>query len=264
MSALGVPLAASPSLAALRRCPLVPLAAVGASALVIGIGDQKPDMFSDPLSRSSASARADRRLVGRAAARVGARRSSTRWLDAARAAGVAAAASASATRARRPPARAADAVERFKYDFRLFRARYPWVTTFATWNEANHCGEPTCHRPAAGRRLLPRDEPGVPALHDPRAPRCSTCPTWPRGSTSSRSASARAVAALLGPAQLHRRQPDAHDRHAHAAAPHQGQIWFTETGGIVGRRNRSQGRLPGVAARTPRPPPAGSSTSSSR
>ena len=25
-----------------------------------------------------------------------------------------------------------------------FHERYPWVKTFATWNEANHCGEPTC------------------------------------------------------------------------------------------------------------------------
>jgi hypothetical protein len=26
------------------------------------------------------------------------------------------------------------------------RKRFPRATTFATWNEANHCGEPTCHR----------------------------------------------------------------------------------------------------------------------
>ena len=37
--------------------------------------------------------------------------------------------------------------ERLLYEFRRFRARYPWVTDYASWNEANHCGEPTCHRP---------------------------------------------------------------------------------------------------------------------
>jgi hypothetical protein len=36
----------------------------------------------------------------------------------------------------------------FAYEFQLFRNRYPWVRAFATWNEANHCGEPTCKRVA--------------------------------------------------------------------------------------------------------------------
>ena len=34
----------------------------------------------------------------------------------------------------------------FAYYFKLFRKRYPWIKTFASWNEANHCGEPTCRR----------------------------------------------------------------------------------------------------------------------
>jgi hypothetical protein len=32
------------------------------------------------------------------------------------------------------------------FEFRKLRERYPWVKTYATWNEANHCGEPVCHR----------------------------------------------------------------------------------------------------------------------
>ena len=32
-------------------------------------------------------------------------------------------------------------------EFRRFRARYPWVTDYVTWNEANHCSQPTCRRP---------------------------------------------------------------------------------------------------------------------
>ena len=35
-------------------------------------------------------------------------------------------------------------------------------TSSPTWNEANHCGEPTCHRPRARRRLLPQAAPRVP------------------------------------------------------------------------------------------------------
>ena len=63
-----------------------------------------------------------------------------------------------------PPAAVA---ERLLYEFRRFRARYPWVTDYASWNEANHCGEPTCHRPdlvAAYWRAAHR----VPDVPDPR------------------------------------------------------------------------------------------------
>ena len=52
--------------------------------------------------------------------------------------------------------------ERLLYEFRRLRARYPWVTDYASWNEANHCGEPTCHRPelvAAYWRKLRRECP---------------------------------------------------------------------------------------------------------
>ncbi|HEY7935317.1 MAG TPA: hypothetical protein VID48_15965 [Solirubrobacteraceae bacterium] len=38
---------------------------------------------------------------------------------------------------------------RFGVAFRRFRAQFPWVGDFATWNEANYCGEPTCKQ--AGR-----------------------------------------------------------------------------------------------------------------
>jgi hypothetical protein len=37
--------------------------------------------------------------------------------------------------------------EEFAEHFRAFRERYPHVTQFSVWNEANHCGQPTCNRP---------------------------------------------------------------------------------------------------------------------
>lgn len=37
--------------------------------------------------------------------------------------------------------------EEFADQFRAFRERYPHVTQFSVWNEGNHCGQPTCHRP---------------------------------------------------------------------------------------------------------------------
>src|SRR5262249_2092600 len=34
-------------------------------------------------------------------------------------------------------------VATFKREFLRFRARYPWVKDYLTWNEANHCSQPT-------------------------------------------------------------------------------------------------------------------------
>ena len=51
----------------------------------------------------------------------------------------------------------------------------------------------------------------------------------------------------LGPAQLHRRQPLPHHGHEGAAqgGAAKGKIWFTETGGLVVRRNGSRIAFPG-------------------
>jgi hypothetical protein len=38
-------------------------------------------------------------------------------------------------------------VATFENEFLAFRARYPWVEDYLTWNEANHCSQPTCRRP---------------------------------------------------------------------------------------------------------------------
>src|SRR5918912_3043082 len=117
--------------------------AAPAQALTVGIADNKPDMFLDP--RFAAAG------IGQARLSVGWDVLSSpweteqldQWLNAARAAHVDPLVSFGHSRADR---RALPTPERFLFEFRRFRARYPWVTTFATWNEANHCGEPTCHR----------------------------------------------------------------------------------------------------------------------
>jgi hypothetical protein len=114
-----------------------------ASALVVGIADQKPDMFTD--------SRFDMLGVRHARINVGWDVLTSdwqvaeldRWMFFARMQDVQPLVSFGHSRTRR---RDLPSPARLKYEFRRFRARYPWVTTFATWNEANHCGEPTCHR----------------------------------------------------------------------------------------------------------------------
>ena len=108
------------------------LGAPGAGALTIGIADQKADMLGD------LSVPWDALEVPYA------RQALDEWMQAAHAEGVSPLISFghSAANRRRLPT-----PERFLYEFRRFRAAYPWARDFATWNEANHCGEPTCHRP---------------------------------------------------------------------------------------------------------------------
>lgn len=131
---------------------------------------------------------------------------------------------------------------RLSHEFRIFRRRFPWVTDFATWNEANLCGPPTCHRVGlvvawyrAMRRVCPRchilatevlDIPGMDSyvrefirlnhgqpsywgLHDYV------------GANRLSDASTRAMARIVS-----------------------GQIWLTETGGLVSRRNFSRVTFP--------------------
>ena len=209
-------------------------------SVLVGIADQKPDMFKD------------RRFgeLGIATARlsVGWDVLTSRWqtaeldawLQASRGAGVDPLISFGHSRTRR---RLLPTPERFKYEFRQFRARYPWVRIFATWNEANHCGEPTCNRPelvAAYYRAL-RDE-------------CRSCTILPAELLDMPNIG-RYVLAMrrkLGYTPklwgLHNyveanRFTTARLRAMLDATPG-AELWLTETGGLVARSNNSTTDIP--------------------
>jgi hypothetical protein len=55
-------------------------------------------------------------------------------------------------------------VDDFAETVAAFRARYPWIREFATWNEPNHCSQPTCRDPAR-----------VAAFYNLLRARCSDC-----------------------------------------------------------------------------------------
>ena len=120
------------------------LVPASASALVIGIADQKPDMFSSPLFNSLKVQYARVAISWDAMEHPWETEEVDAWMDGAREAGVIPLVGFGHSRTDR---RKLPTPSRLKYDFQQFRKRYPWVTNFATWNEANHCGEPTCHRP---------------------------------------------------------------------------------------------------------------------
>jgi hypothetical protein len=208
-----------------------------AGALTVGIADNKPDMFFDARFERSGVEHARLAIGWDALSSPWQTEELDRWLRAARADGVTPLVSFGHSRTDR---RSLPTPERFLYEFRRFRARYPWVQEYATWNEANHCGEPTCHRPAlvaAYYRNLRRECPDCRIL----AAEVLDMPNMVRWVRSFKRA-AREEPRFWG---LHnyidanRRRTTGTRRMLKAV---KGQVWFTETGGIVWRKNR--GKVP--------------------
>jgi hypothetical protein len=213
--------------------------AAPASALTVGIADNKPDMFSDP--RFAASG------IGVARLSVGWDALSSpwqvaqldAWLGGARAANVEPLVSFGHSRTDR---RSLPTPERFLFEFRRFRARYPWVKEFAAWNEANHCGEPTCHRPrlvAAYYRNLRRECPDCRIL----AAEVLDMPNMVSWVRSFRRAAGEEPRywGLHNYIDANRGRTSGTRRMLRAV---KGQVWFTETGGIVSRSNRRKVTFP--------------------
>jgi hypothetical protein len=214
-------------------------AASSAQALTIGIADQKPDMFSDPRFLAGDIQFARRAVAWDALTSPTQTAQIDAWMNAARAAHVNPLLSFtnSSTNRRELPT-----PERLLYEFRRFRARYPWVTDYATWNEANHCGQPTCHRPelvASYWRKLRRA--------------CPTCRIL--------AAEVLDMPNMTSWVKAFRRKAKIEPRywgiHNYIDANRlrttgtrrllktvKGQVWFTETGGIVSRTNRRKVTFP--------------------
>ena len=217
------------------------LAPASSSALVIGIADQKADMFTDPAFTQMGVRHARIYVPWDALDRPGQREELDTWMRLARQKGVAPLVSFGHSRVDR---RALPSIAGFERMFRRFRARYPWTRDFATWNEANHCGEPVCHRPERVARYWLAIERAC--------PRCRI-----------------AAAELLDSASMYsyarrlrrhaRREPRYWALHNYVEANRfrtsrlrrllrvtRGQMWLTEVGGIVARRNRTRRTIGGI------------------
>ena len=213
----------------------------GVRALIVGVGEQEHYMFGDPHFQALGIHYARLSIGWNALTNSAQARELATWLSDARADGVHPLISFEQSslpghhKQLPTPAQLAR-------QFRLLHARYPWVTDFATWNEANYCGQPTCQRPALvaayyvqmrricmacnvlaaelldvpnmvrwvrGFRHALGREPGIWGLHNYI------------GANRLQTASTRA---LLGATR--------------------GAIWFTETAGVVARHNHSSHDFP--------------------
>ena len=218
---------------------------IGQQALVVGIGEQHPAMFGDPRFRALAIRYARISIAWDALEHRSQSRALAAWLRAARADGVHPLISFehswSAGHHRQLPSAAA-----FAHQFRALHARYPWVTDFAVWNEANYCGQPTCHSPGL-----------VAAYYRAARAACPSCNVLASelldvpGMVAWVGAVRHALGYEPGIWGLHNyigaNRLSAASTRALLGATH-GQIWFTETGGVVARHNHSSHDFPESAA----------------
>lgn len=224
-------------------------AAAAPPQLKAGISDQKHQAFGDTRLLGLGLGYARRSVAWDALRYRYQRREIDAWMQATRAAGmeplVTFARSRSSRRGHKPPA-----PEKLGVQFRRFRKRYPDATTYSAWNEANHCGTGTCKRPglvARYYRVIRRDCRHCTVLAADLNDHPNPVP-W-----------ARKFRRALG------YEPGLWGYHNYIDANRlrttltrrllravKGQIWLTEVGGLVARRNNSRQAMPQGKARAAR------------
>jgi hypothetical protein len=135
-----------PVLAALALLAATPALAPAKPRAIVGIADQKTDFFSDPLFQGLGIEHARLSLPWDALTSKWQVEHLDQWMFAASVTGVQPLVTWGPSRLE-GRYRKLPSVKQFVRQFKKFRARYPFVTEFSTWNEANFCGQATCKRP---------------------------------------------------------------------------------------------------------------------
>jgi hypothetical protein len=234
----------------LRRLAALPLIAVATLVLavpakaapLVGIGEQNPSMFSD-LRWRALGLKDVRVIAGYDALHSGWQRAD---LDAYMAAAHAAGArvllgfghSRIEGREHHLPS-----VATFRREFLAFRARYPWVKDYLTWNEANHCSQPTCNSPerAASFYMTIRSH-----CHGCRIVAADVLDGTKMVPWVKRFAHVVGTTKLIWGLHNYIDANRFRTRGTKALLKAvKGDVWFTETGGLVKRENGSTVEFPG-------------------
>jgi hypothetical protein len=235
-------------LALVVAAPAAPAAAKKPAPIpVVGIGEQSLEMFWSPYFKKL-RVKHVRVITAWNTLRVRWQRNALdQYMFAARAAGVRVLLGFGHARSkRRKVRRHLPKVKQFMREFKRYKKRYPWVKDWLTWNEANHCGEPTCHNPRRVARFYNN------IRHN--CYRCNvvagdvldtpTMVPWIRAflRTARRD---KLIWGLHNYIDANRFRTSGTRELLRATRRVGGQIWFTETGGLVVRRNRSKIAFPG-------------------
>ena len=208
---------------------------------LLGIADQKSDFLLDPRFQSMGVRKVRIAVAWDAMRSDWQIRELDRWMALARAAGVEVLVTWS-------PSRLAGqrtnwpSVAAFTEQFALFRARYPWITRFSTWNEANFNGFGPWDRPELAAQWYVALVAACPSctilgadLHD--------SPSMVRWTKRFLRAAGRQPVAwgLHNYVSVNRLQTGPV---VDLLAAVKGRVWLTETGGLVARRSKSLIKLP--------------------
>lgn len=223
-----------------------PAGAAGLTKAEIGIADQKHSAFEDPRLRALGLGYA-RRSVAWDAMREGYQvKEITAWLEVTRAAGmeplITIARSRSPRRRQKPPTPA-----EYRRQFRRFHTRFPEVKTFSAWNEANHCGTGTCDRPqlvAKYYAILRRGCPACTVLAADLNDHPNPVP-WVRKYRRALGYEPK-LWGYHNYIDANRMRTTLTRRLMRAV---KGEVWLTEVGGLVARRNGSPQKIPQGKAR---------------
>ena len=142
-------LACLASVAALAACGLAAGSGRAEAAVLVGVADQSPAMFSQPLFSQLRVKRSRIFPPWNVALQRGHARALDAWLNTARAGGIEPLISFSQSVGSRCPRKPCKlpTVREFTRAFRAFRKRWPSVRVVSPWNEANHRSQPTFKNP---------------------------------------------------------------------------------------------------------------------
>jgi hypothetical protein len=229
-----------PLLAALAVLGPTPALSHARQPAVIGIADQKPAFLSDPAFLGLGVKHARVAVAWDALKSDGQAAELGRWMDAAHAGGVQPLVTFDRSRLA-GKGRLLPTPAEFQTQFRAFRKRFPWVRDFSTWNEANFPGQETYKHPdltaryylSLKRACKPCHVLGADLLDLP------SMATWVKAFT--RVGGQPRYWGLHNYVTANRLQTS---RTQELLNLTKGEIWLTETGGLVARRNKSLINLP--------------------
>jgi polysaccharide biosynthesis protein PslG len=218
----------------LAACLAVP---AGAHAFTIGISDQKTGMWQDPRF-AQLGIRQVRLLVeyDRVLLRDFSRYD--RWMANAHARG--ADVLLTINHSTRHPSRL-PTLGRYRRVVRILRKRYPWVKTMAAWNEANHKLQPTYRHPRRAAQFynVMREECRGCRIVAADVLDSSNMLPWLR--TFKRHAKRARIWGLHSYGDTNHHKPLSRTATRQLLRTVRGQVWLTETGGIVRFSTRFRG-----------------------
>jgi hypothetical protein len=137
------------AVAVLAGCSLAANTPRSDAAVTVGIGDQQPNTFTDPLFQDLGIRYTRNFTAWNTALKEEQAQGMDGWIRAAEAAGVEPLISFSQTVNSRCPKRPCQlpTVRQYTRAFRAFRKRWPSIRTYSPWNEANHRSQPTFNNP---------------------------------------------------------------------------------------------------------------------